>query len=75
MGMMKLDLNDADRRTIRYALFLAIQWEDSLSDAWQPEFGKPDAEAKKAIASSKRYIKKFKRIYKKFEKRLKYAKT
>lgn len=66
--MTKLDLNDADRRTLRYALFLAIQWEDSLVDAWQPDFGKPDAEARKAIASSKLYIKKFKRLYKKFKK-------
>lgn len=69
MGMMKLDLTDADRRTLRYALYLAIQWEDSLIDAWQPDFGEPDAEARKAIASSKRYIKKFKRIYKKLEKK------
>lgn len=65
---MATKLNASDCKTVRHALFLAIEWEKSIVDAYTPTFGKPNASAMMAIAAAERNMEKFSRIGKLLEK-------
>jgi hypothetical protein len=59
---VKLSLSE--KKTLRLALHLAIEWESTLADANTPDpiYGPPKADTLRTIRACARNIKRFKRL-------------
>jgi hypothetical protein len=55
-------LRAVDRQALRFALRLAIQWEESFIQSCEPSYGKIGHEERIEQAKSRRNIKKFQRL-------------
>jgi hypothetical protein len=58
---MHLRLTTTERRTLRLALTLAMQWEESLADASEPIYG-PSREQRRTIRTCARNVAAFARL-------------
>ena len=56
-----------ERKTLCFALRLAVEWESSLISSMLPTFGEPDVETKVEMSRSRRNMRKFQRLLNKLQ--------